>query len=224
MTLRRFTQQALCGFGVGKTSLEEKIASEIHAASSVIDENASEPMDIRPIVQKITGNILYSIVFGKRFDFNDPDFEIINRMTNMGFHGGPLSLARYLPHWVTRIIAKSAHATFEAKGKKFERIVTYVNEQVKQHDETYNASNIRGFVDLFIEISRRPNTNEDEVFTKESMFQIIIELFLVGIETIYTTIDWAFLFMTELPEIQEKCFQEIKDHYENLPMQYTKIF
>ena len=62
------------------------------------------------------------------------------------------------------------------------------------------------------------------MFTKESMFQIIIELFLVGSETIYTTIDWALLFMTELPEIQEKCFQEIKGHYENLPMQYTKIF
>ena len=103
-TLRCITQQALCGFGVGKTSLAEKIALEIHAASSVTNENASEPMDIRPIVQKITGNILYSIVFGKRFDFNDPGFETIKRMTYMGFQGWPLSLARYVPQWVTRII------------------------------------------------------------------------------------------------------------------------
>lgn len=210
-TLRRFTLQTLRDFGVGKTSLEEKTALEIDAACDVIDASVGKPFEIQPVMQKITGNVLYSVVFGKRFDFNDPDFEIINRMTNVGFQGGPLALTRYLPNWVTRILAKAAHATIEVKRKNFECITKFINDQIKQHEETFVESSIRDFVDLFIEISRRSNEDEADILTKESVFQIILELFVVGSETTYNTLDWAFLFMAEYPEIQEKCFKEIDD-------------
>jgi cytochrome P450 len=41
------------------------------------------------------------------------------------------------------------------------------------------------------------------------MFRVIFELFLAGLETTSTTLDWAFLFMTEFPEVQKKCQDEI---------------
>ena len=50
-----------------------------------------------------------------------------------------------------------------------------------------------------------------DVFTEGSMFRVILELFLAGSETTYNSLDWAFLFMSEHPEIQEKCFKEISD-------------
>ena len=210
-SIRRFTLQTLRDFGVGKTSLEEKIVMELDAACDAIGEYAGEPLEIRPVMQKITGNVLYSIVFGKRFDFNDPDFQIINRMTNISFQGGPLSSTRYLPNWVTRIIAKAAHAKIKVMRKNFDEINDFINAQIKQHEETFAESCIRDFVDLFIDVSRRSNADEAYVYTKESMFQIILELFLVGSETTYNTLDWAFLYMSEYPEIQEKCFNEIND-------------
>ena len=120
-----------------------------------------------------------------------------------------MALTRYLPNWVTRILAKAAHSTMAVKRKNFESISNFVNYQIKQHEETFVESSIHDFVDLFIDVSRRSNEGETDVLTKESVFQIILELFLVGSETTYNTLDWAFLFMSEYPEIQEKCFKEI---------------
>ena len=159
------------------------------------------------------GNVLYNIVFGKRFDFNDQNLEIINRMTTIAFSAdGPLSLARFLPRWVIRIIAKRSQATIEHKRQNFECIQNFIHDQIKQHEESFDANNIRDFVDLYIQVSHHSTeANEDDVFTKESIFQVIIELFLVGIETTFNTLDWAFLFMSEYPEVQEKCFKEITE-------------
>ena len=205
-TLRQFTLHTLRDFGVGKTSLEEKISLKIDAAYNVIDASENGRMEIRPVMQKLTGNILYNIIFGKRFEFDGPEIEIINRMTNISFQGGTLSATRFLPTWVTRIVAKAAHATAEAQKQNFERINNYVNDQIKRHEETFAESSIRDFIDLFIEVSNRSNDDKEDVFTSESMFQIISELFVVGAETTYNTLDWAFLFMAENPEIQGKCY------------------
>ena len=43
------------------------------------------------------------------------------------------------------------------------------------------------------------------------MFRVIMDLFLAGSETTSTTLDWGMLFMTEFPEIQKKCQQEIEE-------------
>lgn len=47
-------------------------------------------------------------------------------------------------------------------------------------------------------------------FPANHLFRIIIELFAAGTETTGTSLDWAFLYMIIHPEIQQKCFEEIK--------------
>ena len=47
-------------------------------------------------------------------------------------------------------------------------------------------------------------------FPANHLFRIIIELFAAGTETTGTSLDWAFLYMIIHPEIQQRCFEEIK--------------
>ena len=63
--------------------------------------------------------------------------------------------------------------------------------------------------------------NKDDVFTKGNMRQIILELFIAGTETTYTTLDWAFLFMAEYPEIQKKCQIEIEEAVGDKQIEYA---
>ena len=64
--LRRFTIQALRDFGVGKISLEEKVATEIDALSTYLKNTDGKPLVFNRPIQKLVGNVIFGIVFGKR--------------------------------------------------------------------------------------------------------------------------------------------------------------
>ena len=64
--MRRFTLQALRDFGVGKSSLEEKIMVEVEAATQYLKGISAQPTEMAALFQMVIGNVIYSIVFGKR--------------------------------------------------------------------------------------------------------------------------------------------------------------
>lgn len=64
---RRFTLQALRDFGVGKSSLEDKITGEINAVGSKFDSLKGEPTSVNDLMQKVVANVMFNIVFGKRY-------------------------------------------------------------------------------------------------------------------------------------------------------------
>ena len=49
------------------------------------------------------------------------------------------------------------------------------------------------------------------VFSVGNMRRVILDLFFAGSETTSTTLDWAFLYMAEFPEVQRRCQQEIEE-------------
>ena len=65
--MRRFTLQTLRDFGVGKSSIEDKIMAEISASSKVFLEKEGQPMMMAPLLQNVVGNIIYGIIFGHRY-------------------------------------------------------------------------------------------------------------------------------------------------------------
>ena len=54
-------------FGVGKTSLEEKIMQEVDAATEDLNTADGKPFDIRHLTSMMITNVIYGIVFAKRY-------------------------------------------------------------------------------------------------------------------------------------------------------------
>lgn len=210
--LRRFTLQTLREFGVGKTSIEEKVLCEIEAVVDVFKKTNGEPLDISPILQKMVGNVIYGVIFGKRYDFDDPDFDIIRRMCNTVVAGqGLANPANFFPKWVTKLLARKANEEIQTRIDIIRDIKQYIFKQIQEHEDTFDNDDIRDFLDLYIRLTRDPNVGEDDLITKENMLRIILELFIVGVETTATALSWAFLFLAENPDVQQKCQQEIDD-------------
>ena len=65
-TMRRFTLQTLRDFGVGKSSLEDKIMAEVEAATSYLNDKKGEPTEMAALLQMVIGNVIYGIIFGRR--------------------------------------------------------------------------------------------------------------------------------------------------------------
>ena len=160
----------------------------------------------------MVGNVIYSIVFGTRFECDDPEFKLVRELTNLAVSGpGPAVIAMFFPRWVSRLFARKAHEEINFRRQNLEKIKTFILEQIKNHEDTFDENNIRDFVDLYLQVTRDSKEERSDVFTDGSMFRVILELFIAGSETTYNTLDWAFLFMTEHPDIQERCFKEITD-------------
>ena len=65
--MRRFALQTLRDFGVGKSSLEEKIMTEVDAATEFLVNTKGEPTAMNDLSQMMIGNVIYGIVFGHRY-------------------------------------------------------------------------------------------------------------------------------------------------------------
>jgi hypothetical protein len=74
--LRRFTLQALRDFGVGKASIEEKIAVEIETATEYLEDRNGKPTSMNDLMQKVVANVIFEIIFCKRWDIFTPCFRL----------------------------------------------------------------------------------------------------------------------------------------------------
>ncbi|XP_045211516.2 cytochrome P450 2D26-like [Mercenaria mercenaria] len=221
--MRRFSLHALRDFGVGKTSIEEQIMVETEAVTSILQSLKGEPTAMDAIMQKLVGNVIYSIIFGKRYEYDDPNFDMVRSLTNVAVSGsGAVGIANFLPGFITRILNKE-EAEIERKRKEtFISIRKYIYEQIDEHEATFDEDNIRDFVDIYLKTSSQADGSVKKFITKGNMFRVIIDLFLAGSETTSNTLDWAFLLMIEFPEVQKKCQQEIEKVFGDKCIEYAE--
>ncbi|KAI4558530.1 hypothetical protein MJT46_013172 [Ovis ammon polii x Ovis aries] len=72
--LRRFSLATMRDFGMGKRSVEERIQEEAQCLMEELRKSQGALQDPVFYFHSITANIICSIVFGKRFDYRDPQF------------------------------------------------------------------------------------------------------------------------------------------------------
>ena len=125
---RRYTLQTLRDFGVGKTTLEEKIIVEIDASAETIDKSKGSPIEIGPIVHKLVGNVIHGIVFGCRKVFDDPDFDMVQKLSTVAVNSQrPLSLGLYLPIWTTWLFSRQKGRLASLKHKNLNEVKNYMS-------------------------------------------------------------------------------------------------
>ena len=209
--LRRLTLRTMRDFGVGKSTIEERIMTEVDAASAILQESKGGPLDLSPIFQKIAGNVINGIVFGRRRDYDDPQIDIIRNMFCSTLNAvSPTNFGLYFPIWLTRLFSKEEGEQSVKRVNMMKAIRQLIFKEISQHEVSYDEHNIRDFVDLFIQMQRNSKI-EDEIFTEGNMYRIIMQLFAAGAETTYKTLDFAFLYMITHPDIQKRCQEEISD-------------
>uniref|UniRef100_A0A8C4WDQ4 unspecific monooxygenase n=1 Tax=Gopherus evgoodei TaxID=1825980 RepID=A0A8C4WDQ4_9SAUR len=201
--LRRFTLTTLRDLGMGKKSTEERILEEAHFLVERLKNTHGRPFDPTLFLNHATSNVICSIVFGDRFDYEDEKFvtliNFIDEINNLlrspwtVLYNFFPTLMHYIPGPHQRIF------------KHFEDLRKFVLERVEMHRESLEPSCPRDFTDAFL-IKQHNSQSE---FTTENLLKRTLSLFFAGTGSTSVTLKQGLKLLMKYPEIEEKVHVEI---------------
>ncbi|XP_047430412.1 cytochrome P450 2K4-like [Mugil cephalus] len=206
--LRRFTLTNLRDYGMGKKACEDKITEECHQLMKVIEKFKGEPFDTTQPVTFAVSNIISSMVYGSRFEYNDPEFTSMVDRANKSIQliGSPSMQLYSLFPWLGKLIANKKELEQLFLANKTQNLQLF-----SRLKETLNPQMCRGFVDAFLVRKQHLEESQgtDNIFNERNLMMTVFNLFGAGTETTATTLRWALLLMAKYPKIQEKVHEEL---------------
>ncbi|XP_078404511.1 cytochrome P450 2D6-like [Cetorhinus maximus] len=203
---RRFSLSTLRNFGLGKKSLQMRIMEEAGFLNKEFERAKGAPFDPHFSISNATSNIICSIIFGERFEYEDKKFleflQIIRESFALegGFWGQLLNLfpsIRHLPGPHNKIF------------KNHLLIIHFVQKIVTEHKESWDPNEPGDFIDAFLAKQEKMKGDPKTSFLETNLLGMVIDLFAAGTETTSTTLRWALLFMVLHPDLQFKVHEEI---------------
>ncbi|XP_036376782.1 cytochrome P450 2J2-like isoform X1 [Megalops cyprinoides] len=204
---RRFANAHLKHFAEGKKTLEWSIMQECNFLCQALEEEQGGPFDPQFTINNAVSNVISSVVFGRRFDYNDERFQTLLRldaeaillaghMTAQLYDVMP-GLMKYLP---------GPHQTIHSN---YAKIVAFLKEEIEKHKENWDPSDPRDYIDTYLGEMERKKDDSEAGFCTETLTVCALDLFEAGTESVSTTLRWGLLFMMKHPEIQKKVQAEI---------------
>ena len=181
------------------------------------------------LVHLAVSNVICSVVFGKRFAYEDPIFAaavdgIRFLLTERSFILERIPLLRHLP-FVRRM---------KAEVRRHElNILALVEGEIRSHEKDFDLDSPKDFVDLGLQAAEAEsreargssvgmesdksanNNNNNNSNERQSSIgpdnikKIIVDLFFAGTDTTAASLTWFLLYLIRFPEVQRQCQREI---------------
>uniref|UniRef100_A0A8B9DZ59 Cytochrome P450 2K1 n=1 Tax=Anser cygnoides TaxID=8845 RepID=A0A8B9DZ59_ANSCY len=199
--MRRFTLSTLRDFGMGRRTIEVRILEELNSLVKYFESYQGKPFDTKMILNNAVSNVICSILFGERFEYDDPAFLTLLKLLNENTKllGSPMiSVAPQLYNFYPSL--GFLFGASKTVLQNINELNAFLQKLFQEHKEEFNENNLTGFVDAFLmKQQQKPHT----MFHNESLLFSTLDLFAAGTETTSTTVRWGLLLMMKYPEIQK---------------------
>ena len=169
-----------------------------------------EPHDITKDIRLAVMNVICALVFGSRYELNDPEFSRFVEMTNgiakMVASGSVVDVfpwLRFLPFRSMKTLRNSCEERDELIGRIF-----------REHVKANRVQNPRDLTDAMLKAKMEAEEADSSVkgfLTDQHLILTMNEIFMAGMETTTSTLCWALLYLIHNPNIQDMLHQELDD-------------
>ncbi|XP_078517149.1 cytochrome P450 2G1-like [Lissotriton helveticus] len=207
--IRRFSLTTLRNFGMGKRSIEQRIQEEAKCMLDEIMANKGSQLNPKDLFGAVNTNIVFSVMFGKRYDYTDPEFLSVIHTSNACFHGMSTFWGQMYDTYprVMDFLPGPHHKIF----KHLLDLKAFAEKAVKTHQGTLDLSNPRDYIDCFLIKMEQEKQNPATEFNMINLLISTLNIFFAGIETVASTLTYGCLILLKYPEVKEKMQEEIDE-------------
>jgi len=211
---RRFIVRNMKELGVGSQKMEQMTLEYISNTCKHFEEVAKhgKPYDIAHSISMASVNALCVIVTGNQALGDEKIARMVDHsgraLSNFLFWG---VIGIQFPWIFNYVIPHELMASESYKILKKD-VMDYTLETIEEHKRTFNPSNLRDFIDYYIQEMKDLEERGELKNSTFSEWQLIIavtDLIFGGMETTSSSIKWAFLFLASYMDVQEKVQDEI---------------
>uniref|UniRef100_A0A8D1Q6H2 Cytochrome P450 n=1 Tax=Sus scrofa TaxID=9823 RepID=A0A8D1Q6H2_PIG len=166
------------------------------------------PLDPSLLLAQATSNIICSLIFGRRFPYDNEEFQAVVRAAGGTVVGvsSPWGqtyemfsrLLQFLPGPHTQLLGHLG------------TLAAFAVQQVQEHRENLDASGpARDVVEAFLLKMAKEKQDPQREFTDKDLLMTVIYLLFAGTVTISTTIRYTLLLLLKYPRVQERVREEL---------------
>lgn len=214
---RRFTERAMRGIGINDTSaMEAKVLEEVSALMDKLDKTcdhtADQPLNLPELFLASISNVIVSIIYGHRFDLDDPAYcKALRALNNCFKNFGNMQPLNVFP--IVRYLPGDPCGFHECVDNMNTLESTLVYPELDKHQQVLHDGQPDDVVSAYmLEMERKRGSGIPTSMDEENLVKVAGDLLAGGSETPSTTMLWFLLYMLHYPHIQERCYQEIVEN------------
>ncbi|XP_078578720.1 cytochrome P450 2U1-like [Branchiostoma floridae x Branchiostoma japonicum] len=184
---------------------EDVVLEEADCLCQKIQSHNGEPFDIVDVSNAAFSNVVCSMVFGRRFDYDDSKLSQLRR--NVKDIARAISSCQILSLFPILRFLPLENQSGRKAIRLAEMLQAFIREEMEAHRTTLDPANPRDFIDYCLLELAKPNSAGG--FTEEHLVYFVANLFTAGTEGGSMTLAWGILYMILNPDIQTKVQEEL---------------
>ncbi|XP_069728442.1 cytochrome P450 2C5-like [Phaenicophaeus curvirostris] len=205
--LRRFTLSTLRDFGMGKSSMSQRVQQEAQHLVEMLAKLEGKSFEPLKMFRHAVANVICSVVFGSRYSYSATALldllNIIENYTNF-FLSPVATVYNTFPNIMNHLPGQHKKVLTEC-----EKLKDYIREKIELHKLSLDPSCPRDYIDCFLMKAEREKSSLENMYSNEDLVMSVLNLFGAGTLTTSNTLVFFLLILAKYPHIQAKIQEEI---------------